>query len=226
METLIELADRHKTAKRLHNYMPRLQQHLDPIRETTTSVLELGVATGVSLRMWRDYFPNAHIIGIDIDGECAKHAEPDDRIEVIIGSQDDEQLLKTLGQFDLIIDDASHKPHQQVFSFNFLFRHHLRYGGLYVIEDMDGPTNAWRHMQNMATSLNYWPPGRSKSDWVRLDALSDKLPWHVRMVTAVHMYRFMAIVEKGHNPEDGEAAYRLANPDAVREHIKNRRKDR
>jgi len=35
-------------------------------RETVKNFVEISVVNGASLRMWKDYFPNANIYGIDI----------------------------------------------------------------------------------------------------------------------------------------------------------------
>ena len=40
----------------------------EPRRYSVQSLLEVGIAYGGSLLLWRDYFPNATIMGIDIYG--------------------------------------------------------------------------------------------------------------------------------------------------------------
>lgn len=106
------------------------------IRESATSVLEIGVKGGSSLRTWKEFFPNAEIHGIDIDQNCLQEVEK--RITVWIGDQADGEFLKSVtpiaAPFDLIIDDGSHKIEDQTFSFKHLFPS-LKAGGLYVIED-------------------------------------------------------------------------------------------
>ena len=57
----------HLPTKQLHNYVPLFVRHFEPCRTTVRRVLEIGVEAGTSLRMWRDYFPNAEIWGFDID---------------------------------------------------------------------------------------------------------------------------------------------------------------
>jgi cephalosporin hydroxylase len=100
-------------------------------------ILEIGIDTGASLLMWHEFFPEAHIVGLDI-----KKA-PDFkkvRIQTFQGDQGNEEDLKNLirtcgGMYDIIIDDGSHESADQEISFEFL-EPHLVKGGIYFIEDM------------------------------------------------------------------------------------------
>lgn len=145
-ESLGDLARRHGSDKAEHGYTPLYEQlfasrRLDPLR-----ILELGVGGsdhpddpsvgGASLRMWRDYFPNARIWGVDI---LDKSAVAGDRITFVRASQVDQELLGQLiaqeGPFDLIVDDASHISALTNRSFKILFPT-LASDGVYVIEDL------------------------------------------------------------------------------------------
>jgi hypothetical protein len=130
-----------------HDYAPQYQQHLGPRRRAVRCVLEIGVggtsstagyettAGGQSLRMWRDHFPNAQIIGIDI---FAKTVEGP-RLHFERGDQSDQRFLANLaeryGPFDVIIDDGSHIGRHIIASFEALWDT-VRPGGYYVIEDL------------------------------------------------------------------------------------------
>ena len=84
--------------------------------------------------MWRDYFPNAEVIGVDIEDISV----PGPRIQIIRGDQSDPVLLarlRELGPFDVIIDDGSHFAEHIKASFEGLFEA-VTPGGWYVIEDM------------------------------------------------------------------------------------------
>ncbi len=108
-------------------------------------VLEIGVQGGGSLKIWRDMFPEAEIVGVDILYECKNHEG--ERIKIEIGDQCDVKFLETLGMFDIIIDDGGHKmTHQQV-SMNTLLANQLNEGGVYVIEDLH--TSYWEQFQDI-----------------------------------------------------------------------------
>ncbi|UCE34584.1 MAG: hypothetical protein JSV40_01285, partial [Deltaproteobacteria bacterium] len=45
----------------LHGYHPRYEAHFGPLRGKSLSLLEIGVQSGASLRLWEEYFPKASI---------------------------------------------------------------------------------------------------------------------------------------------------------------------
>ena len=48
-----------------HCYLTTYARALEDLRQTARNVMEVGVFYGGSLCMWRDYFPNAQIVGVD-----------------------------------------------------------------------------------------------------------------------------------------------------------------
>jgi len=118
------------------HYFPIYEKHFSPIRNKPIKILEIGILNGGSLEMWRYYFPEATIVGIDINPLCKEHEQ--ERINVRIGDQTDEKFLQSLidefGAFDLIIDDGSHHVAHVNKTFQFLFPK-LTDNGIYFIED-------------------------------------------------------------------------------------------
>jgi cephalosporin hydroxylase len=117
-------------------YLTRYQPHLEQMREASINILEIGVLGGKSIKMWRDYFPNANIIGLDIDPTCKK--EESERIEIFIGSQDDVNIKNNIqnkyGNLNIVIDDGSHVNQFTFASFE-LYWPMLASKGIYIIED-------------------------------------------------------------------------------------------
>jgi len=157
MISLAQLAIAHNTDKLSNNqYIKNFERHFSSLRDNPIRLLEIGVLDGGSLLLWRDYFANALIVGLDLK-ESPFNTLPD-RIQVFQGSQDDTILLSTIaGQcapegFDIIIDDASHYGVLSRSSFQSLFANHLKSGGIYVVEDWG--TGYWPE----------WPDGSSYSD--------------------------------------------------------------
>jgi hypothetical protein len=111
---------------------------LAPLREQRIALLELGVAAGDSLAMWRDGFPQATIVGIDVE---IPEVDLGPRVHLVEGDQRDGEVLTRVREsfapegFDVIIDDASHRGAHSARTMQALFVDHLRPGGLYVIED-------------------------------------------------------------------------------------------
>jgi len=138
-ETLDAIGLRHGTDKASdrNKYLSFYAQFLEPIRYQPVRVMEIGVLGGASIRMWRDYFPNGSVIGVDIDPQARRHAG--ERITIEIANQSDERDLMriaALGPFDLVIDDGSHVWAHQIATFQRLVQS-LAPGGFYVLEDLD-----------------------------------------------------------------------------------------
>jgi hypothetical protein len=128
---LTKLAKKYGTDKLSNGYISAYAHHFEPIRDYVKTVLELGVFGGASLKMWRDYFPHAKIIGIDIDP--SKKQDLGRRIEIIITSQDNKEELSKIGPVDIVIDDASHINKLTISSFQ-LLKNSVSF--FYVMEDM------------------------------------------------------------------------------------------
>ena len=149
MGSLIELInsggyDTDKSLRYLKNY----EEVFQPLANREIKMLELGVDKGGSLLLWRDYFKNGNIIGVDI--KPIRQENLTGRIRVYQSRQDDVVFLKRIAEenapegFDIIIDDCSHVGELTRTSFWYLFKNHLKIGGLYIIEDWrTGYWNSW-----------------------------------------------------------------------------------
>ena len=50
----------------LHNYIPTYEKLFHDFKNKPIDFLEIGIYNGGSLKLWRDYFTQANITGIDI----------------------------------------------------------------------------------------------------------------------------------------------------------------
>lgn len=102
--------------------------------ESYSKVLEIGVQNGYSIKAWEDYFVNSEIHGIDILESCKQFES--ERIKIHIGDQSDPIFLNSIGtNFDVIVDDGSHKTSDVIASFKELWKH-IKPGGYYIVEDL------------------------------------------------------------------------------------------
>jgi hypothetical protein len=157
--------------------------------------------------MWEEYFPNAEIIGLDIDPACASLSKG--RCKVIIGDQSDVPFLTNMGYeqgpFDLVIDDGSHLPAHMLNSFMALAPH-LSVDAYYVIEDMGGLTgdvenSLQKALVQLIDGINFWPraPG-AFADYIQtFEGLTNDL---ARRVVGISFYRYICFMQFGRNPED------------------------
>lgn len=146
MERNLEhIANFYETDKRNsdHNYTEFYHQYFDKLKDEKLVVAEIGILRhparpyeGASLLLWRDYFINSEIHGIDIIDHTHM---ADERLIIHIADQGDRTQLDTvfnkIGLTDIIIEDGSHFMHHQQISLACLFKH-LKSGGIFVIEDL------------------------------------------------------------------------------------------
>jgi hypothetical protein len=138
-------------------YLDIYHRYMGATRLAVKTFVEIGVRDGASLRMWKEYFPNATIYGIDIDPRCKESAE--DRIEIIIGDQNDENFLKSLSEkfgntIDILLDDGSHITSHQIKTYLYLY-HCVKQKGLFIIEDLANSYEEWGNNEvNLRTA---WP---------------------------------------------------------------------
>lgn len=65
--SLEKIVDNSRTDKNTtHSYLPLYQKLLINKKETAKNVLEIGIQTGGSIKLWRDFFTNATVYGLDI----------------------------------------------------------------------------------------------------------------------------------------------------------------
>lgn len=163
-----------------HNYLVIYEKYFEKYCRQNITVSEIGIFKGVSLKTWKEYFPHAQIIGLDI---ANKKMYEEDRIKTIKGNQNSEQDLVKIPHSDIIIDDGSHQIPDMVKSFTYLYTHRLKSNGIYIIEDLH------------ATYMEK-PRGNIREDFEKLILATilkcDKTP----EVKFVHFYKNLMIIGK------------------------------
>lgn len=99
--------------------------------------VEIGILSGGSLFMWREFFgPEARIIGIDLNPAAKKWENYG--FEIFIGSQSDTEFwlnfCKEVGEIDIVLDDGGHTYLQQITTCEMLLSA-IKENGLIVVED-------------------------------------------------------------------------------------------
>ena len=130
------------TRKPAH-YLDLYAALLGPLRDVELDVLEVGVSSGASLRLWREFLPRARLVGLELAAMPAVLAPQvaAGEIRFVQGDQSDPAgwaaclAQARTGRFHVIVDDASHVGHLSRATFEGLFNDGLHEGGLYVLED-------------------------------------------------------------------------------------------
>lgn len=156
MKTLEEIYLKHKNGdwpdkNSVHSYLPIYEELLAPYRHSAKNVLEIGLMSGESLRMWTDYFDGT-VYGMDcsetpIDGKADLRpiiAEGFHNVKIGDATSPVHAKYHFAGmKFDVIIEDANHNIEQQLEIFE-VFKSYLAKGGIYIIEDIqDIDKNGW-----------------------------------------------------------------------------------
>lgn len=183
-DLLSQLALKYGTDKfRDHHYTPHYHRHFKDWRTEPIALLEIGVAEGKSLRMWRDYFVAARIHGLDIEDKGIEI----DKVNIIIGdatSWETEELVTMFGPYHIIIDDGSHMSQDIVTTFSH-FWPSLAEGGWYVIEDLACDFNPAFHPQDVFGVMD------------ELCLRAAEMHQGNGPICAIEMYREIAFIQKG-----------------------------
>ena len=219
---LVKIATQYPSTKitdpEICHYCELYDFHFNKLKNKKLKILEIGVKDGDSLLIWKEYFKNSLIFGLEYNPEPLKDYSHD-KIEVFIGDQSDVEVLKHItesaGPFDIIIDDASHiMTHQQI-SFNYLFPQALKDTGTYVIEDLG--TSYWKDwgggllepgatiefLKSLIDGVNYRFHKGNRKQYVGIPS-ADKVDstYLDEHITGLSFYKGICFIQKGTNPKE------------------------
>ncbi len=167
------------------HYFPIYQRHLERFVGKPVAVMEVGIFSGGSLDLWRNYFgPGCHVYGIDIEESCRQFETED--VSVIIGDQGDpafwDGLASQVPGIDVFIDDGSHQPAHQALTLEKVLPL-LKPGGVFICEDIHRVTNPFNdYVAGLLASLNH----------VEADGISA----FQSEVASIHCYPYCLVIEK------------------------------
>lgn len=153
MTELCDLATKYWTDKCPEgwNYTPVYFEWLGHYRDQVKTVLEIGIYRGASLRMWRDFFPNARVYGVDINEGCCFS---EDRINSFCcdayNPEHIQRIKDEIGPIDFCVDDAEHLHPHQAFLLRNLWPAISPYN-VYAVEE----TRSYKDLKRVISSLNY-----------------------------------------------------------------------
>jgi len=200
-----------------HNYCKYYERHFESRRLDPITLIEIGVYHGQSIKMWREYFPNATIIGVDIDPRYETTFTQDDKTKFVLGDATKkevfEKIVKDFGTPDIVIDDGSHIMSDMKNAFELIYPY-LNDNGVYCIEDLGvcgkgGRRNFYRPgdismLDHLGTKVME-DLNLCKKDWTcsnkdkKLDMLKNSTPplsVFEKTVYEMHLYTGLAIICK------------------------------
>lgn len=170
---------------KFEHYFEVYERHFSRFVGSEVHVAEIGVYSGGSLEMWADYFgPRARVYGIDIQDACKVYAN--ERTEIFIGDQADRsfwaRFAGAVPRLDILVDDGSHRPDDQIPAFEEAFRL-LAPGGVYLCEDVQGVHNGFTtYVHGLSRCLN-------EINW-------NAPTWAQQWIASISLYPLIAVVEK------------------------------
>jgi hypothetical protein len=207
----LEGADKSSCVRMGWDYLRHYEAALADFRERPVNVIEIGVAGGASLRMWKWFFPRAQIIGLDINPRCARHAQ--ERVKIFIGSQVDADLLDeicTEHPPSVLIDDGSHLLEHIVFTFQHVFPRLLP-GGIYIIEDFFLGADASMTETHQAAPEYFLDVARRCMATIAMKSIRNVPPEISAEVDSVTFVGHAVIIRKKHEGRDVARAQATAD---------------
>ncbi len=125
----------------VHSYIDFYQQQFAPCR-MHTRLLEIGMMTGASMKLWTEYFCVYQLVGIDLRAgwnnpqPWQTDLEQDPNVELHFGIDSTCQQVEFDEPFTIIIDDGAHDWQSQMLTFRNYWPQ-LAPGGVYYIEDVE-----------------------------------------------------------------------------------------
>jgi hypothetical protein len=183
------------------HYFDIYDRYFRRFRGRNVVIVEIGIYSGGSLEMWRDYFgAKCQIVGVDIEPDCKSYESAS--VRVFIGDQADREFWRSfkqeVGMVDIVIDDGGHTAQQQVVTLEEMLPQ-LNPGGIYVCEDIHGEFNSFTSYiqgleQNLSASdLVTNPNLHERGLTSRATALQDA-------IEAIHHYPFVTVIERRKSP--------------------------
>jgi cephalosporin hydroxylase len=158
--SLLDLVDNHLTDKNTgHSYLNLYEQLLSNKKYTAKNILEIGICTGGSIKLWKDYFVNAeNIYGLDNKDEETLFKEVgydlnihdvkdlwnhirDPKVSLLTSSDayDSTFVTNTFAEnnitFDVVVDDGPHTLESMIKCID-LYCPLLKDDGILIIEDV------------------------------------------------------------------------------------------
>lgn len=181
------------------HYFDIYERHLRKFVEREVHIVEIGVYSGGSLDMWKDYFgTRCHIYGVDIEQACKVYES--DHVKIHIGDQADwnfwREFKEQVPTIDILIDDGGHGAEQQIVPLEEMLPH-LRPGGVYMCEDVHGVHNGFSSFtQALVNCLN----SMEMADENLRHKGGIKAQPYQACVGSMHFYPFLTVLEKAGAP--------------------------
>ena len=187
------------------HYFDIYEKHLSRFRGTDAVIVEVGIFSGGSLKMWRSYFgARATIIGVDIANATKvyernpSYGSPD---RIVVGDQASStfwhDFKRKVPRVDVLLDDGAHLYMAQRTTLDAIFGH-LAPGGVYMCEDLGAAAGGFESGSARLASyvLSKFVSGASGINQIRGKSVGAIQ----RRVAEVAFYPYVLTIEKRVSP--------------------------
>ena len=180
--------------KFLH-YFDIYEHHFSKFVGKEVHIVEVGVYSGGSLKMWQNYFGDkCKVYGVDILDECKNYES--ENVKIFIGDQESRTFWKDFKEkvpkVDILIDDGGHQTEQQIVTLEEILPV-LSPGGIYLCEDVSGSRmKLTAYINGLQNELN-------EIDTTG-DASQIKTTPFQQQVCSIHQYPYVFLIEKQTEP--------------------------
>lgn len=155
METITEILKKYDTDKEdFHHYGKPYQEIFSKFNRTgNLNILEVGTQKGGSLLAWKEYFPNANVVGVDVVDVVPEKYRLDSVTRIISDIKD----WKDDTKWDIVIDDGSHYLGDMVYVVaNYIDK--LNINGVLIMEDVRFPDILLPVIENLIIDMKSVKP--------------------------------------------------------------------
>jgi hypothetical protein len=184
--------------KFLH-YFDIYERHFNKFVGKEVHIVEVGVYSGGSLKMWENYFGDkCKVYGIDIMDECKNYES--ENIKIFIGDQESRSFWKDFKEHvprvDILIDDGGHLVEQQIVTLEEILPA-ISPGGVYLCEDVAGNRmKLTAYMNGLQNELN------SAASADTSGSVAFKTTAFQQQIFSIYQYPFVFVIEKQTEPVD------------------------
>jgi hypothetical protein len=119
------------------------EDFFEKFRDKNNTIVEIGVRSGASLKLWKEYFSEgSRIYGLDNQHDKNQYYVPvnnewisGENVEYIIGDAYTEEISNKFENISILIDDGPHSPDSHVKLLE-LYSDKIEKGGVIIIEDV------------------------------------------------------------------------------------------
>lgn len=138
------------------------QDKFEPLRDLSINLIEIGVRSGASMKLWKEFFSCANIIGIDNLQDFDDNQTPinqnwiSEGVTFINGDAYSSEIVDSIeGSIDILIDDGPHSIQSHIKLLE-LYIPKMNKDGSIIIEDISyNPNEIYNHVPDYLKDTSY-----------------------------------------------------------------------